>query len=92
VHRVGLQIGIGIALRGTRVAHDVQDRGGIRDIERRSRSAQDLKDRLTRVWCERIDVDQRLDAGVTKLGVGDHEAAIGVADEDHWTARPLLDE
>ena len=92
VDRVGLEERLGVALRRARVAGEVEDGGRVGDGERRSRPAEDLEDRLALVGDERVDVDQRPHVAAAGRGVGDDEAAVGVADQDDGPAGALREE
>ena len=74
------------------VAGDVEDRGRVGDVERGARSTEDLEDVLADVGDEGVDVDERLHVATTGAGVGDHDAAVGVTDEDDGTGRALREE
>ena len=92
VHRVGLQERLGVTLWRARVADDVEDGRRVGDVECRPGPAKDLEDRFSFLWHERVDVHQCSHVTAAGRGVGDDEAAVGVADQDDRTARALGEE
>ena len=74
------------------VAGEVEHGGGIGHVERGARSAEDVEDALADVGDEGVDVDERPDVAAAGPGVGDHDTAVRVADEDHGPAGALGEE
>src|SRR4029079_18716677 len=71
---------------------DVEDRGRVGYVDRGPGPADELEGRLAVVGHERVDIDQRSDVTASARGIGDDEAAVGVADEHHRTAGELGEE
>ena len=92
VHGRRLEERLDVALGRAGVAGEVEHGGRVGDVERGARPAEDLEDALADLGDERVDVDERLDVAATGAGVGDHHAAVGVADEHDRPGRALREE
>src|SRR6185312_17368436 len=92
VHGVRLEDRLDVTLGCTRVTDQVQQCGRVRHVQCRTRSTQNLEHHFTFVGRERVNVDQGIHVTAAQGRVGDHEAAVGVSDENHRTAGALGDE
>ena len=74
------------------VAGKVEHCRGIGDSERGTRIAEDVEDALADLGDEGVDVDERLDVATACTGIGDHDAAVGMADEHDRSGGALREE
>jgi hypothetical protein len=89
VHRVGFQERLGVTLRPTRVSDQVEHGRRVRYVERRPGTAENLENRLSFVGNECVDIHQCSHITTPGRGVGDDEATVGVAHQNHGIAGSL---